>query len=171
MRRLTVVASALALVASTAACNGDRPEPVERIALRRIVSTPVPTPSPSPSPVPKRAVRRSPTGHSASSGRAPRYEGVVPQPWQSLADCESGDRYMEDGRIHIVPNTARWHIEGLHSGGLQFAYDTWRRAGGTRFAPTAGAATPMQQVEIAKAWLARTSWAQWPNCSRILGLR
>jgi hypothetical protein len=96
----------------------------------------------------------------------------VPQPWQRLADCESGDRYTDkSGRVHIIPNTARWHIEGEHSGGLQFAYSTWRSAGGTKYAPTAGGATPMQQVEIAKAWLARTSWAQWPNCSRIVGLR
>ena len=90
--------------------------------------------------------------------------------WDRLADCESGDR---DRHGNPIPGTARWNTNtgNGYFGGLQFSADTWRRAGGTRFAPYAHQATRTQQITIASAWLARTRWAQWPDCSRRLGLR
>jgi hypothetical protein len=89
----------------------------------------------------------------------------LPQPsqgggtvWDRLAECESGGDWSA--------NTGNGH-----SGGLQWLHDTWVRAGGLAHAPTAWQATREQEIVVAEAWLARTSWAQWPACSRRLGLR
>lgn len=78
--------------------------------------------------------------------------------WDRLAACESGGNWQT--------NTGNGY-----SGGLQFLPSTWRAAGGTRYAPTAHQATREQQIAVAEEWLAKTSWAQWPACSRKLGLR
>jgi hypothetical protein len=76
--------------------------------------------------------------------------------WDRLASCESN---------------GRWHIfDSLHSGGLQFAYATWRQAGGTRFASMPHLASREQQIQIAKEWLRRTSPRQWPVCGPRVGL-
>lgn len=77
--------------------------------------------------------------------------------WDALSECESGGNWSSN--------------VGLYDGGLQFHPDTWRRAGGTRYAPYAWQATREQQIAVAESWLARTSWAQWPACSARLGLR
>lgn len=59
-----------------------------------------------------------------------------------------------------------------HCGRLQWLPSTWRMAGGTRYADLPQNATYAQEVEIARAWLAKTSWAsQWPNTSRMCGAR
>lgn len=99
-------------------------------------------------PKPKPKLIRQPTRLPEVSG------GGV---WDRLAQCESG---------------GNWHHTGSRfSGGLQFLPSTWRAAGGIRYAPTAAQATREQQITIAQSWLARTSWSQWPACSRRLGLR
>lgn len=77
--------------------------------------------------------------------------------WDRLAMCESGGRW-DDTR-------------GGYEGGLHFAPSTWRAAGGLRYAPHAYLATRAEQITVAVDWLRRTSWAQWPGCSRKLGLR
>lgn len=99
-------------------------------------------------PKPEPVAVRQPTRLPESSGSSV---------WDRLAQCESG------GNWH--------HTGGRFSGGLQFLPSTWRAAGGTRYAPTAAQATREQQIAIAQSWLARTSWSQWPACSRRLGLR
>lgn len=99
-------------------------------------------------PKPRHEHRHEPVAASAASGA---------DVWDRLAQCESG------GNWH--------HTGGRFSGGLQFLPSTWRAAGGTRYAPTAAQATREQQIAIAQSWLARTSWSQWPACSRRLGLR
>lgn len=78
--------------------------------------------------------------------------------WDRLAQCESN---------------GNWHINtgNGYSGGLQFHPNTWRQAGGQRYAPEAHMATREQQIAVAESWLARTSWSQWPACSAKLGLR
>lgn len=78
--------------------------------------------------------------------------------WDRLAECESGGDWST--------NTGNGY-----SGGLQWHPDTWDRAGGTRYAPYAWQATREQEIAVAEAWLARTSWDQWPDCSKRLGLR
>ena len=92
--------------------------------------------------------------------------------WQNLADCEAGERRKHpDGSYEVLVGTANWHVhDRLHSGGLQFAYSTWRRAGGLRFAPAAHLATMAQQIQVAKDWLRRTSPRQWPTCGPVVGL-
>lgn len=98
----------------------------------------------NPLPTPRPVVRPAPRSAVTPSGDV----------WDRLRRCESAD-----GR------TSR---NGLYHGYFQFRLDTWRNAGGTGH--------PMDhsyehQKKVAQAWLARTSWAQWPACSRALGLR
>jgi hypothetical protein len=77
--------------------------------------------------------------------------------WDAVAACESG---------------GRWDLNvGRFDGGIQFLPSTWRAAGGLKYAPFAYAATREEQIDIADKWLARTSWRQWPACSKRLGLR
>jgi hypothetical protein len=77
--------------------------------------------------------------------------------WDLIAQCESGGRW-DDRR-------------GGYEGGLHFLNSTWLRAGGGRYALHAYDATREQQIEIAQSWLERTSWSQWPVCSRKVGAR
>lgn len=89
--------------------------------------------------------------------------------WDAVADCESGSR---DRKGHINAGTANWASTAGHfDGGLQFDPGTWRDAGGLAYAPHAYEATRTEQIAVADSWLARTSWSQWPWCSRKLGLR
>jgi hypothetical protein len=91
---------------------------------------------------------------SAASSFAEPGGGTV---WDTLASCESGND---------------WHVNtGLYDGGLQFHPDTWRRYGGTAFAPFAYLATREQQITIARRVLAVEGWEAWPACSLKLGLR
>jgi hypothetical protein len=80
-------------------------------------------------------------------------------PWDALAECESGSRWGYNGPSGF-------------DGGLQFHPGTWTTARGlvgVRYA-YAWQAPAWVQVRVAKAWLARTSWHQWPACARKLGL-
>jgi hypothetical protein len=91
---------------------------------------------------------------SAASSFADVGGGTV---WDTLATCESNND---------------WHANtGLYDGGLQFHPGTWRRYGGTAFAPFAYLATREQQITIAKRVLAVEGWEAWPACSLKLGLR
>lgn len=81
-----------------------------------------------------------------------------PGVWDRLAQCES---------------TGRWNVNTGNgfSGGLQFDPPTWRRYGGTSYAPAAYLATRAQQITIAERTLATQGWQAWPVCSRIIGMR
>lgn len=92
--------------------------------------------------------------------------------WIRMADCESGDG---DGK---PPYLATWTYNGLHDGGLQFVPSTWNAAKRLsevrRFAARYGYAyhaPAWVQIAVADNWRRHTSWAQWPTCSRKLGLR
>lgn len=117
-----------------------------------------------------------------TSGRVPAaaYAGGTTRPgsslhvsvWIRMADCESGDG---DG---LPPYRATWTFNGLHDGGLQFVPSTWnaaKRLGEVRrFAARYGYAyhaPAWVQIRVADNWRRHTSWAQWPTCSRKLGLR
>lgn len=78
--------------------------------------------------------------------------------WDSLADCESGQRWQLDSG------------NGFY-GGLQFTQESWNGAGGQVYAWRADYATRSQQIEIAENLLAMQGWRAWPVCSRRLGLR
>lgn len=109
----------------------------------KIASTPKPKPSPKPKPAAKSPTKLPDGG-----------DGI----WYALARCESGGDWSYNGPSGF-------------DGGLQFLPSTWLAAGGGKYAPFAYLASPGEQIAIAKAWLAKTSWAQWPACSRKLGLR
>lgn len=114
------------------------------IVSYRVQATPIPPPTPAP------RVIHTPRPRAASVD-----SGSV---WDRVARCESGGNWGT--------NTGNGY-----QGGLQFSPSTWRAAGGTKYAPSAHLATREQQIAVAQSWLARTSWAQWPACSRKLGLR
>ncbi len=80
--------------------------------------------------------------------------------WDQLAKCESGGNW--------ATNTGN----GFY-GGLQFSEDTWNRAASNVGVtiPFAHQASREVQIKVAEDWLSRTSWAQWPACSKKLGLR
>ena len=85
----------------------------------------------------------------------------VPEPWRSLADCESGLTWDEgDGGL------------GSFRGGLQWTARTWQ-AVKPDGAPTDPAdATPAQEVAAAER-LMNEPWGgfhHWPTCARKLGL-
>lgn len=96
-----------------------------------------------------------------ATGRAQGPSVTIVEPassvWDKIAACESGGNWSS--------------TVGRYDGGLQFHPSTWRAAGGTRYAPTADQASREEQIAVAESWLAKTSWAQWPACSRRLGLR
>lgn len=109
-----------------------------------------------------------PSFHQATTGTVTVHAAPKPPPppaaashgsvWDRLAQCESGGRWNYNGGSG-------------YDGGLQFSPSTWRAAGGTKYAPYAHQASREEQIAVAKSWLARTSWRQWPACSRKLGLR
>lgn len=76
--------------------------------------------------------------------------------WACIAQKESGNQ-----PLGCAP----------YCGRLQWLPSTWRAAGGTKYAPTPQQATYAQEREIAIAWLAKTSWEQWPTTSRLCGAR
>lgn len=108
----------------------------------------------------------------------------VPEPWASLADCESGD--WIDGGADFVEGSARWAWAKpgtavppwgtrIHHGGLQHHPDTWRWVAGDLGLldayPHAYDAPPSVQVEVAEEVQRRQGWGAWPVCSRKIGLR
>jgi hypothetical protein len=123
---------------------------------RRALPRHRPRPPARPSPVPKPSIR-------PPAPPPPPQDGSIN--WWAIADCESGDG---DGRRPYRP---RWHIDGTYDGGLQFHPDTWRRAGGERYAAFAYRATAAQQIAIAERWTAMIGgdyWSRggWPHCGR-----
>lgn len=85
--------------------------------------------------------------------------------WVPMKNCEENDNPRK-GPTGWQSNTGNGYY-----GGLQFSADTWRRAGGTQFASRADLADSIQQMHVAEQWLRRTSWKQWPVCSREVGYR
>lgn len=106
---------------------------------------------------------RETTGAPAGSGSIAR--------WYALADCESGEWARSGDPTSARPGSARWDDRrNGYEGGVHFLPDTWRRAGGHVFAAHAYQATALEQIEVARTWLARTSVRQWPTCGPAVGL-
>lgn len=109
------------------------------------------------------AAAPSPQGAEAAVEPTPVEPGAIPEPWASLAECESHGEW--DYNEH-----SGWG-SGIYDGGLQFDPGTWLAFGGGDYAPTADRATPLQQIEVAERTLAAQGWVAWPACSLELGLR
>ena len=60
-------------------------------------------------------------------------------------------------RVAVCEVNGNWSMKGPLYSGIGFSNATWARFGGTRFAPIAGDATPLQQVligmKITKTWI------------------
>jgi hypothetical protein len=88
---------------------------------------------------------------------------VIPAwPWLALASCESGQTWNYNGPSGF-------------DGGFQFLPSTWNMAkrlvrGASVYAYAYQAPAYVQYL-VAKAWLAVTSWLQWPVCSAKIGAR
>jgi hypothetical protein len=89
---------------------------------------------------------------------APAQAGVVQDPWDRVAQCESGGNWNA--------NTGNGYY-----GGLQFSSQTWHSFGGGAYAGTANQATRSQQIAVAQKVLRVQGWKAWPTCSRRVGLR
>jgi hypothetical protein len=154
------------------------------IQIVRVIATPSPFPTPSPKPTarPPKSVR-----HDAAPGPSVRTTDDIEWPWISIADCESGDGPKAAG----PPYHPDWDYHGsTYDGGLNFAYGTWddaweflrasldRTVGKAKRIARIGKASldawrhrARTQVDVAKDWLKRTDWGQWPVCSRVVGVR
>ncbi|MQA16555.1 MAG: transglycosylase [Pseudonocardiaceae bacterium] len=77
--------------------------------------------------------------------------------WNSVAECESGQR---------------WHLDtgNGYYGGLQFSDQTWDGFGGEEYASTADDASRTQQIAIAERVLDEQGWDAWPTCSEQAGV-
>lgn len=80
-------------------------------------------------------------------------------PWLALATCESGRDWDYNGPSGF-------------DGGFQFTPSTWTaaRQGITGYTYAWQAPAYIQYL-VARSWLARTSWLQWPVCSAQIGAR
>lgn len=139
-------------------------EPVEAPATPVLTASTNTTARPLVAPpiTPTTLVARQPT---ATARTAPIVNDAT---WDRMAHCESaGRKTPASPKLYVNWDDRRHGYEG----GLHFMPSTWRLAGGLRHAAHAYLATRRQQIDIANAWLARTSWAQWPSCSLQLGLR
>lgn len=89
---------------------------------------------------------------------APPEPAPIPEPWASLAQCES---------------TGRWDYNGSsgYDGGLQFSPRTWSAFKSDYHPDYAHQASPQEQIEVAERVLDAQGWGAWPACSRKLGLR
>lgn len=83
------------------------------------------------------------------------YAAVDPE-WNKLIQRESG------GRPDVVQGVQDVNSGGNEASGLfQIAKGTWAGYGGTKFAPTAGEATPEQQAEIAAKIFNKEGGSPW----------
>ena len=79
----------------------------------------------------------------------------LPEPWKSLAMCESSLR------PHVGSKTGNYH--GL----FQFDERSWQYVGGTGLPSRA---TVREQYVRARALQKIQGWGAWPACSKKLGL-
>lgn len=167
MRLRALAASALL----AAACTSPKvvhvvPTPEVTKAPKKKRPPPTAKPTPTPKPVAAKVVEPK---------KLPDVGGIE-WPWIAIADCESGDGPKAAG----PPYNPDWDYHGSdYDGGLNFAYSSWDRAWSLAVAdglvegPSLDAwRHPARvQVLIAKDWLKRTDWGQWPTCSRVVGVR
>lgn len=108
---------------------------------RSTTTTTAPPPPPPPTP--------------ARPAPAPRPAPVAGDPFDALAQCESG------GNPQAVSSG------GTYYGAFQFLPSTWRAIGYPGLPTDHSYAV---QKEAAQALQARAGWGQWPGCARQLGL-
>jgi hypothetical protein len=85
--------------------------------------------------------------------------------WRAIALCEMPG----PGGVPSEPWGAHWSFRGTWSGAFGVYNQTWLGAGGGKYGPTAGHATPDQQIEIARKIRDRYGYGAW-GCGRKLGL-
>lgn len=88
---------------------------------------------------------------------APDPAAQNPRTWDRIAQCET---------------TGNWDADtgNGYKGGLQFDQTTWKRHGGTRYAPSADRASKQEQIAVAKKVQASQGWDAWPSCSEKAGV-
>ena len=98
----------------------------------------------------------APGGAGGAGGAAPSAQKDAT--WDKLAECES---------------TGNWQADTGNGfkGGLQFTPSTWKRFGGTEFAPTPDQASREEQIAVAKKVHGEQGWKAWPACTKKFGWR
>jgi resuscitation-promoting factor RpfA len=88
---------------------------------------------------------------------APDPAAQNPRTWDRIAQCET---------------TGNWDADtgNGYQGGLQFDQTTWKRHGGTKYAPSADRASKQEQIAVAKKVQASQGWDAWPSCSQKAGV-
>lgn len=94
---------------------------------------------------------------AGAASAAPDEAANNPRTWDKIAQCET---------------TGDWNANtgNGYKGGLQFDQTTWKRHGGTQYAPTADKATKQEQIAVAKKVQAEQGWDAWPSCSEKAGV-
>lgn len=135
------------------------PEPVEtaqppaRPATGGSGASPEPSPAPDTGPAPSTSSSPELTGETSGAGELTARE--LPEPWRSLAWCES--RFVVD----VVSSDGQYH--GL----FQFLPSTWAAVGGSGLPSQASVSEQLKRAQILQA---RAGWDQWPACAAELGL-
>lgn len=143
----------LSLAAVTASCK-EAPKPMPE-PIRQVVATPRATTRPTSPPTPRPTAQHSHAEHPVAV--VSRGDSI----WDCIALHESGSNWQD-----VSHEGTAWYYGGLH-----FLESTWISAGGQKYAAYPNQATREEQIAIAQSWLERTSWEQWPNTSRICGVR
>ena len=121
-----------------------------KVAVAAAVAAQAPPPPPVSAPRPPAPPEPAPAAPTPAPGPA---TGAVNAVWDQLALCESGNT-NDTG----APYYGFW----------QFSAGTWRSMGE---AGLPNDHSRERQLSAAKRLQARSGWAQWPHCSRKLGLR
>lgn len=163
-----------AVIASASGCGIEGRPRSPRTPDVGVASVVVWLPDPTPSPAPAQSPQTADRGPRVAEKRV---DGEIEWPWISIADCESGDGPEAAG----PPYHPQWGYHGgTYDGGLNFAYSTWDDAFALARSEELVPDVPSRdawtwparvQVDVAKRWLKATSWAQWPVCSRVVGVR
>jgi hypothetical protein len=85
-----------------------------------------------------------------------RKPGVITTFDLCVANRENGEPGVD------TYSTINWHAKNDYYGAYSFLHETWKAAGGLRFAPNANKATPEQQSIVFNHWSSVDPGA-WPN--------
>lgn len=94
---------------------------------------------------------------AGTASAAPDSAAQNSKTWDRIAQCETNGKWNT--------NTGNGY-----KGGLQFDNSTWKRNGGTKYAPSADKASREQQIEVAKQVQRKQGWDAWPSCSKKAGV-
>ena len=114
-----------------------------------------------------RAALRTGAVVAAATGPIALFAGAA-----SAAPDSAAQNPRPRDRIAQCATTGDWNADtgNGYKGGLQFDQTTWKRHGGTKYAPSADQASKQEQIAVAKKVQASQGWDAWPSCSEKAGV-